>query len=177
MGAGLRTFIALDNATLVQELNSAGNAYNETYAYFPNRNVTGPERSKPGDTRWQAAPFMAHRYYGPTYKWMLLGDDDTLWFMPGLKRLLHSYNYGMPYAISDHFGDHNHAGFFVPSPLAAVCSPCHWPQLVRSAHMEHLLSHGSVEVAPDEAASWAVRELDGWGVGRLRPRLRNSYFG
>lgn len=47
------------------------------------RGEPGPFRSKPGDTRWQSVPFMAHRHYGPTYKWMLLGDDDTLWFMHG----------------------------------------------------------------------------------------------
>lgn len=28
-------------------------------------------------------PFMAHKQFGDTYKWMLYGDDDTLFFMTG----------------------------------------------------------------------------------------------
>lgn len=112
---GIRTFIALDNETLVEQLNQRGDEHHETYAFFPNRygsleapvsarhhpwpaahpallprlyctnrNISGPERDKPGDTRWQAAPFMAHAHYGRgSYRWLLLGDDDTLWFIRG----------------------------------------------------------------------------------------------
>ncbi|GIL62603.1 hypothetical protein Vafri_16784 [Volvox africanus] len=169
--AGLRTFIAVDNLTLAEELNQTGYKYNETYAYFPNRNITGPERSKPGDTRWQAAPFMAHHHYGPTYKWILLGDDDTLWFMLGVKRLLYGYDHDMPYAISDHFGDHNARGFFLPSPLAAVCSPCHWPDLLRSHHREDLLPYSSAVLTRQEVATWNPREVDAWGVGKMKIRI------
>ncbi|GLI62254.1 hypothetical protein VaNZ11_004859 [Volvox africanus] len=169
--AGLRTFIAVDNLTLAEELNQTGYKYNETYAYFPNRNITGPERSKPGDTRWQAAPFMAHHHYGPTYKWILLGDDDTLWFMLGVKRLLYGYDHNMPYAISDHFGDHNARGFFLPSPLAAVCSPCHWPDLLRAHHREDLLPYSSAVLTRQEVATWDPREVDAWGVGKMKIRI------
>ncbi|KAG2449429.1 hypothetical protein HYH02_005576 [Chlamydomonas schloesseri] len=172
--AGIRTFIALDNATRADELNAAGNAHKETYAFFPNRNTSGPDANKPGDTRWQAAPFMAHRHYGPTYKWMLLGDDDTLWFMLGIKRLLHGYDYSLPYAISDHLGDHNPRGFFVPSPFAAVCSPCHWPNLLHARRKEELLERGPAHITPAEAAVWDPTELDGWGWGRLRPLPANG---
>ncbi|EFJ51397.1 hypothetical protein VOLCADRAFT_116399, partial [Volvox carteri f. nagariensis] len=162
---GLRTFIALDNASLAEELKQSGHLHNETYAYFPNRNITGPEKSKPGDTRWQAAPFMAHRHYGPTYKWMLLGDDDTLWFMLGVKRLLYGYDHNLPYAISDHMGDHNARGFFLPSPLAAVCSPCHWTDLLHAHHREDLLPYSSAVLTQQEISEWDPRELDGWGWG------------
>lgn len=34
-----------------------------------------------------------------TYKWMMLGDDDTLWLAAGLWRLLRHYDHNMPYAI------------------------------------------------------------------------------
>lgn len=37
-----------------------------------------------GNTRWAFAPFLAHAHYGGSYKWLLLGDDNTLWFMPGM---------------------------------------------------------------------------------------------
>jgi hypothetical protein len=79
----VRTFIALEDQALVDRLNAAGNEHNETYAFFPDRPFSGPTTDKPGDTRWQAAPFMAHAHYGASYKWMLLGDDDTLWFLMG----------------------------------------------------------------------------------------------
>ncbi len=36
-----------------------------------------------GDTRGGMTPFMAHKQFGDTYKWMLYGDDDTLFFMTG----------------------------------------------------------------------------------------------
>lgn len=50
-----------------------------------------------------------------------------------MARLLHAYDPSLPYALSDHLGDHNNAGFFVPSPFAAVCAPCHWPDAL-AAH-------------------------------------------
>lgn len=28
-------------------------------------------------------PFAAYKHYGDTFKWMLYGDDDTLFYMPG----------------------------------------------------------------------------------------------
>jgi hypothetical protein len=28
-------------------------------------------------------PFFAYRQYGNTFKWLLYGDDDTIFFMPG----------------------------------------------------------------------------------------------
>lgn len=39
-----------------------------------------------GDTRWAIAPFLAHQHYGDSYKWMIFGDDDTLYFMDNLRR-------------------------------------------------------------------------------------------
>ncbi|GFR50740.1 hypothetical protein Agub_g13004 [Astrephomene gubernaculifera] len=172
--AGIRTFIALDNATLADELNKQGIPY-ETYAFFPDRQISGPERDKPGDTRWQAAPFLAHRHYGGSYRWMLLGDDDTLWFMRGVTWLLREYDPDLPYVLSDHLGDHNPRGFFLPSPLAAVCSPCHWPRLLAThphlqQQQQQLAARSAPIVSAQELAGWDPRELDGWGIGRLRPR-------
>lgn len=39
-----------------------------------------------GDTRWALAPVLAYQYYeqqGSPWKWMLMGDDDTVFFMHG----------------------------------------------------------------------------------------------
>lgn len=72
------------------------------------------------------APFLVHRLlkcHG--YEWLLLGDDDTVWLLAGVRLLLSSFDWRLPYAISDHFGDNNNRGYFLPSPYAAACLPCH----------------------------------------------------
>lgn len=95
--------------------------------------LTSPHREpvpghvfKPGDTRWSMAPFLVHRLLkGYGYEWLLLGDDDTVWLLAGVQMLLSSFDWRLPYAISDHFGDNNNRGYFLPSPYAAACLPCH----------------------------------------------------
>jgi hypothetical protein len=34
------------------------------------------------------------------YKWMLWGDDDTMWFPYGARRLLHNWDHSLPHAIT-----------------------------------------------------------------------------
>lgn len=36
-----------------------------------------------GDTRAAVTPILAHAHYGNTYKWMLYGDDDTIFYTSG----------------------------------------------------------------------------------------------
>lgn len=64
---------------------------------------------------------------GTSSTWLCLHHPPT---HPGLRLLLRHFNHSLPYAISDHLGDHNKRGYFVPSPYAAVCLPCHWEQLL-----------------------------------------------
>lgn len=45
-------------------------------------------------------PFIAHRQLGDTYKWLLYGDDDTVWFMDGVLKFLEDLDPDMPYFIS-----------------------------------------------------------------------------
>ena len=43
-----------------------------------------PFASKSGDNRWVASPFLAHKHYtskGEAYRWIMFGDDDTLFFL------------------------------------------------------------------------------------------------
>jgi hypothetical protein len=56
------------------------------------------------------------------FKWMLYGDDDTLWHMPGVLRLLQHYDPELPYAISDYFWYADAS----PSVVAPRCLPCHF---------------------------------------------------
>lgn len=44
------------------------------------------------------------QYLGDTYKWMLYGDDDTLFFVDGIVSLLQDFDPEMPYFISGALG-------------------------------------------------------------------------
>ncbi|GFR48863.1 hypothetical protein Agub_g10817 [Astrephomene gubernaculifera] len=124
---GIRGFILTDqNETqALLRLNADGKPHNESFAFFPNDGdpLLGMARhgTMQGDTRAALAPFAAHRHYGDTYKWMLYGDDDTLFFMDAVKRLLASFDPDLPLAFSDnlwYLGAH-------PNPHAPRCLPCH----------------------------------------------------
>ena len=53
-----------------------------------------------GDTRAAIVPFLAHKQLGDTYKWLLYGDDDTVWFMDGVLDVLSDLDPDTPYFIS-----------------------------------------------------------------------------
>lgn len=36
------------------------------------------------------------------YKWILYGDDDTIWFPDNVLRLVNSLDHTMPYFLTDH---------------------------------------------------------------------------
>ena len=49
------------------------------------------------------AHFVAHQLLkreGVDYKWLLYGDDDTMWFMSAVVDLLRDYDADLPYFIS-----------------------------------------------------------------------------
>lgn len=47
---------------------------------------------------------MPWQYLGDTYKWMLYGDDDTLFFVDGILDMLKDFDPDMPYFISGTVG-------------------------------------------------------------------------
>ena len=108
--SGVRIVFALDNATLAAEMQQhVGDFMNETYLYWPDRPASKPSQPQlPGDTRVAILPWLAHQALGgdgkaggkPPYKWLLYGDDDTFFFMPGLKSLIRAYDHNLPYVIS-----------------------------------------------------------------------------
>lgn len=49
------------------------------------------------------APFIANNTAGiDSYKWMLFGDDDTVFYVDNALRLLETLDHNMPYILSDH---------------------------------------------------------------------------
>lgn len=49
------------------------------------------------------APFRANKTIGlENYRWILYGDDDTVWFPDNVLRLVNGLDHNMPYLLSDH---------------------------------------------------------------------------
>ncbi|KAG2422386.1 hypothetical protein HXX76_016072 [Chlamydomonas incerta] len=74
-----------------------GLRYNETFSAMPD--LPGI----PGSLRLVLAPLLAHRKYAGKYKWMLLGDDDTLFSLTAVMAMLREMrvSYTDPIAVSD----------------------------------------------------------------------------
>ncbi|GLC47874.1 hypothetical protein PLESTB_000035100 [Pleodorina starrii] len=122
---GIRAFVAVNNTEDVPILNERNRVHNEHFAYFPDDGTfeLGPifHGFMAGDTRAAMAPFLAHEHFGESYKWMLYGDDDTVFYMPAVKRLLAHLDPELPIALSDNLWFRaRHPNLFAPR-----CLPCH----------------------------------------------------
>ena len=61
------------------------------------------------------APFLANHSSGAdSYKWMLYGDDDTVFYVDNVLRMLEGLDPTMPYFITDHI-------WFLRSLTEGVC--------------------------------------------------------
>lgn len=94
---GMRTFVA-GNSPAPDALVQQGKQHNETWSYYPDdvplRSLYG------GDTRAALVPYLAHAAFGDTYKWLLYGDDDTVWFPESVMKLLEDFDPDLPYFIT-----------------------------------------------------------------------------
>ncbi|GIL79929.1 hypothetical protein Vretifemale_9167 [Volvox reticuliferus] len=124
-GSKVRAFFLTDSRTALRGLNTRRGPAGEAYAFFPSEGAPelgGWFRSlRGGDTRVAVAPFAAHRHFGKTYKWMLYGDDDTVFFMDAVKKLVSNLDHELPIALSDNLWFSNRH----PNPNAPRCLPCH----------------------------------------------------
>lgn len=117
---GCRTVVATDIVTLSPSEVAEAAQHNETWISFPDNDLA--HSSGPADFRGSMVLVMAHRIFKGNYKWMLWGDDDTIWFPYGARRLLHRWDHSLPHAITDNFWPENHR---MPGKHAARCMPCH----------------------------------------------------
>ncbi len=126
---GMRTFV-VTNYT-----DSAQNPYprepGESWAFYPDAK---PVRSfYPGDQRAALTPFLAYRRLGDTFKWLLYGDDDTVFFTEAALGLASTMDSELPYVITDNiwwsplFGDAYHPHLQVSS------NPQHSPSKLDSS--------------------------------------------
>lgn len=102
--------------------------------YTCGRNSTKATTVKFGSA---AAALLAHQASGGDYKWILYGDDDTLWFPPNVLSLLNTgFDYKLPYVMSDMFYyrnpckgcayDDRREGLHRINTHAPRCLPCHF---------------------------------------------------
>ncbi|GIL62900.1 hypothetical protein Vafri_17111 [Volvox africanus] len=122
----LRILYVLEDADKAQQLQDRfGSSLNETYLVWPDR----PDPKKPGDTRVAMAPWLAHDALGESYKWILFGDDDTFFFVDGVKALLREYDHNLPYIVTDAIW-HKRRRNLMEAPR---CLPCHVTPAFRQA--------------------------------------------
>lgn len=117
----IRVIIGLNDSQLVDSLNSKASTGSKTrYWHFPDVEGRG---AFPGDYRMALLPFQAAKDLGYNFKWMLYGDDDTIWHLSNVQKLLAPFNHSLPYALSDFLLWRDVMG---PSIIAPRCLPCHW---------------------------------------------------
>jgi len=89
----------------------------------------------PGDYRLAHTPLTAHGRN--KYKWMLYGDDDTLWLMDAVARLVEPFDHTMPVMLSDNFWkcmgstyiSHGMRVCYDRNQDVPRCSACHGPHV------------------------------------------------
>jgi hypothetical protein len=87
----------------------------------------------PGDYRYAHAPLTAHAW--KKYKWMLYGDDDTMWIMDSVARFLEPFDHTIPVMLSDNFWKCMGKTYITQGARVCYdrnqdvprCSPCHGP--------------------------------------------------
>jgi hypothetical protein len=131
---GLKTY-ALTNLTgsALDQQASEGEQYNEAWEFYPDISMTIPGFPRPVTGEWRLAmtPFKAHRYLQNNnidYKWILYGDDDTVWFIPGAMEIVANIDPDQPWMLTDNYFSKWAPGEpqFGPRKLHVPrCIPCH----------------------------------------------------
>lgn len=120
---GIRTYIATNTTEDAEAYTALYADLKEYYGFFPDEAENDKANWKAnyaGDLRAGFAPWLAHKFFKGNYKWLLYGDDDTLFFMPGVRRLVSQFDHNVPLALSDNlWWKANH-----PKLEAARCVPC-----------------------------------------------------
>ncbi|DBA89858.1 TPA: hypothetical protein ACH3X2_004716 [Trebouxia sp. C0005] len=123
---GIKTVVTVNDPALVTKHAADAAASSEIWVDYADD--TPPLRAKhPGDPRAAFTPWLAHAAVnGSGYKWMLYGDDDTVWFVGGVLDLLKDLDPDMPYVITDNlwWSDVEGTVGSQPNIRAPRCLPC-----------------------------------------------------
>ena len=80
-----------------------GSKYNEVYGLCPDQVVSDTRWHKAGDLRATVTPFLANLTIGSdNFKWMLFGDDDTVFLIDNVLNLIPHLDPMVPYYMTDH---------------------------------------------------------------------------
>ena len=97
------------------------------------------------------APFLAnHSLAAGSYKWMLYGDDDTVFYLDNVLRMLETLDHTMPYYITDHIwflkslteGDLSPAMACMYSNDCNASLTCTTPRSCDRCHTTSLITYG-----------------------------------
>ena len=96
--------------------------------------------------RASLAPFRANKTLGiDSYKWILYGDDDTVWFPDVILKLVNRLDHETPYFLTDHIWFPEWKGES-PCACGSTCrktDPVHIVQLSSAHHLHaHTLLRG-----------------------------------
>lgn len=92
----------LDTQLASKGLLKGRKKYRETYGSYPDAHASHVW-SQPGDARAAVAAFAANQTISmDKYKWILYGDDDTVWVPENVLKMLNGLDHTMPYFLSDH---------------------------------------------------------------------------
>ncbi|KAG2425710.1 hypothetical protein HXX76_013552 [Chlamydomonas incerta] len=144
----------------IRTLNTLGAPYSETFSVSPD--VPG----HPHTIRHALTPLYSYDALGGangTYSWMLLGDDDTVWNLPAVLRLLNErgLDAGEPHMLGD-FQYHcvrEHFECTAPVAVDPRCAPC----------------PAGVAYCPCRLPPGCTRR--GWNYGECPYKLRASPYG
>ncbi|GAX82098.1 hypothetical protein CEUSTIGMA_g9526.t1 [Chlamydomonas eustigma] len=144
--SSLRSVIVTNSTVdkLTSELQAGTSSHEAIYVYpdevhsrqfLPHNKQLHAKR--PGDLRSALTPFIAHQHFSNSshqYKWMLYGDDDTLFFIPNTLRLLKQLDHNTPMAITDNLWYRwpNINANKHPHPQAPRCLACLQPDYALS---------------------------------------------
>eukprot|EP00891_Asterochloris_glomerata_P002921 jgi/Astpho2/2921/Aster-01068 len=124
---GVRTVVVSDGL-LPPKLQAKTVLYREAWRQFRDiqkSNLTvGPQ---PGDLRAAMAPFIAAKAAGPeNFKWMMFGDDDTVFFVDNVLQLVENLDHELPYVLTDAlwFPEGGNGTKAHPNRDAPRCLPC-----------------------------------------------------
>ncbi|KAK9816501.1 hypothetical protein WJX72_001161 [[Myrmecia] bisecta] len=135
---GIRTFVLADKP-LSPTLMDKARLHRETWSTY--RDIETPGLTigpRSGDLRAAMVPFVANFTFGAnSYKWMLYGDDDTVFFIDNILAVLNTMDHTVPYLISDAlwFPEGGNGTKLHPNREAPRCLPC--------KYKDELLDEGS----------------------------------
>ena len=117
---GMQTFVVTNYSEDASQ--SYPSSQSEMWGHYPDAE---PARSfYPGDDRAALAPFLAYNALGDTFKWLLYGDDDTVFFTEAALNLASTMDPEMPYFVTDNlWWSLSFGGAWHPHPLVRPSKP------------------------------------------------------